>query len=479
MILTINYRAIRGDIMRLEAKIGLFVVVVLTALLTLSTQVTNIGKWGDSGYIVYAYIDDASGVEKQTNVSMNGVVVGSVKSIEIEKKRVKLALMINHNISIPLDSSVIVAQESLLGSKVINIIAGDDDSVLVADGVITESKQYASFDQTSDSINSAAKELELLIRDFRATLDDEHRRAIQEMIVAFRDVGVGLDGMISDNRANLYDAIYNFKAMSAKFGESADTINSDLPEIMARINSLTTRLDNISGSLEHSLPEAVDKFIAIEDNVSDILAENRSSLKSTLSNASEFFKSGEEAFNKVDNMLSSFTESELQMFVNSNYMSRDSYAKTYLGINYLPNPSTYYMFNVVSGNDFRKSADGIKRHEKAKTYYSLQYGKRFDDLLLRFGAIESTGGVGFDYYTNNDRLVFSGEAFDFNSQNDIRNKRAHLKAQMRYQALKHLELYAGWDNFLNPKAQNFYMGLGLRFIDHDLKYAIGAASVAK
>ena len=63
--------------------------------------------------------------------------------------------------------------------------------------------------------------------------------------------------------------------------------------------------------------------------------------------------------------------------------------------------------------------------------------------------------------------------------NDQRASRAHLKAQVRYQFLKHLEWYGGWDNFLNPNSQNVFMGLGLRFIDNDLKYTFGTASMAR
>ncbi|MDD1475245.1 MlaD family protein, partial [Dolichospermum sp. ST_sed4] len=66
--------------MKLEAKIGLFVAVALGALLFLSTQVTSLGKWGQKGYAIQAYVDDASGVEQRTNVSMNGVVIGEVEA---------------------------------------------------------------------------------------------------------------------------------------------------------------------------------------------------------------------------------------------------------------------------------------------------------------------------------------------------------------------------------------------------------------
>jgi phospholipid/cholesterol/gamma-HCH transport system substrate-binding protein len=466
--------------MKLEAKIGLFVVMALGALLFLSTQVTSLGKWGSDGYPIQAYIEDASGIEKHTHVLMNGVTIGDVEEIEIEGKRVKLTLMVNNDVKIPDDSSVVVAQESLLGSKVINIVVGDSKAFLQSGGILSQSKQYASFDQTSDSVNAAAKELELLLKDFRSTLDDEHRAAIQEMIIAFRNVGVNLDGVIVDNREDLHEAIINFRAMSAGFAQSADTVNKDLPAIMTRINSLTTRLDNISGSLEHKLPEAVDKFVNIEDNVSAILAENRSSLKTALESAGAFFKSGEEAFGKVDSMLSNFTTSELQVAMHTDYMMRDQYGKVYLGVTYLPNPETYYMFDLVSTDDYSQyDTNPPGKNIKGETYYSLQYGKRFDNTLLRFGAIESTGGVGVEFFMDHDRLKFSAEAFDFNAVNDIRGTRAHLKAQVRYQMLKHLELYGGWDNFLNPQSQNIFLGLGLRFIDNDLKYLSGTASMAR
>lgn len=464
--------------MKLEAKIGLFVVTALVALLALSTQVTSLGKWGQKGYPIEAYVDDAAGVEQATHVSMNGVVIGEVSAITIEGKQVRLTLSINEGIKIPEDSSVIVAQESLLGSKVLNIVVGDSTSMLASKGVLTQSKRYASFDQTSDSVNAAAKELELLMHDFRSTLDEEHRRAIQDAIIAFRNVGVNLDGVIVDNRDDLHAAISNFKTMSEGFAQTANTVNKDLPAIMARINSLSTRMDNISGALEHTLPEAVTKFVGIEDNVSAILIENRAGLKTTVDSASTFFKSAENAFDKVDSLLSNFTTSELQVAIHTDYMMNDQYAKTYLGVTYLPSPDTYYMLDLISTDDYSQSVLP-KKHDKGETYLSAQYGKRFDNTLLRFGAIESTGGLGVDYFMNNDKLKLSAEVFDWNAVKDVRGENPHLKMYARYQMLKHLELYGGWDNFLNSQSQNLFLGLGLRFIDNDLKYLSGATSLAR
>ncbi len=143
--------------------------------------------------------------------------------------------------------------------------------------------------------------------------------------------------------------------MSAGFAQTADTVNKDLPSIMARVDSLTRRMDNISGSLEHTLPEAVDKFIGVEDNVSAILAENRSGIRTTIDSAGTFFKSAENAFDKVDSLLSNFTTSELQVAIHTDYMIRDEYAKTYLGVTYLPNPETYYILDLLSTDDYSQT----------------------------------------------------------------------------------------------------------------------------
>ena len=76
---------------------------------------------GREGYRIEAYVEDASGLEKHTHVLMNGVTIGDVDNITIEGKKVRLTLLIDKGIDIPNDSSVIVAQESLLGSKVFRI----------------------------------------------------------------------------------------------------------------------------------------------------------------------------------------------------------------------------------------------------------------------------------------------------------------------------------------------------------------------
>ncbi|MEA1918667.1 MAG: MlaD family protein [Campylobacterota bacterium] len=464
--------------MKLEAKIGLFVVLGLFALLMLSTQVNNLGNWNQKGYKVYAYINDASGLEIHSHVSMNGVKIGEISEIAVEGRQVKLSFLIAQNVEIAKDSVIIIAQESVLGAKMVNIAQGQSPESLSDGGKIEHFKRYAAFDETSDSVNAAANELKLLMQDLREVLNEEQKENLRQTISSFRDVGKHLDLLIMENRAALAAAIENFRDMGAGFTQTANTINQDLPGIMGRIDSLTKRLDNISGALETSLPLAVDKFIAIEDNVSSVIAENRDSLNSALTSADSFFDSGQQAFDKVDSLLSNFTVSELQVGMHGEYLVRDRDSKIYLHVSYLPNPETYYLFDVISMGDYTRPGIEPSVHEKGKTYISAQYGKRFGDILMRGGVIESTGGVGVDYYADNNRFKASLELFDFNAVNDVRGENIHAKMLVNYRFLKHLEIYGGWDNFMNSESQNIFFGIGVKFIDNNLKYLLGTSAAA-
>ncbi len=465
--------------MKLEAKIGIFVILGLVALFVLSTQVTKLGSFEKEGYEISAYLDDATGLELRSKVNMNGVAIGEVSNIYIEGRRVRLVLSIQPQVRIPKDSLIVVSQESVLGAKNINILAGESSENVEENGVLKHSKQYAAFDETSDTVNEAAGELQLLLKDFRNVLDKQRQEEIKEMIGAFKDVGINLDTIVLENRAALKEAIENMRDMGAGFSQTANTVNKDLPQIMARLDSLTARLDSIALTLDKKLPVAMDKFIAIEDNVSSLIEENRDSLKDTLVSADSFFSSGEDAFSKVDSILANFTVSELQVAAKADFMVNDSAMKTTAGIVYLPNPETYYLLDMITTDDYSKKGVQPQVHDESETYISAQYGKRFDNLLLRAGMIESTGGFGVDYFANNDRWKFSVDAYDFNAVNDVRGENAHFRVGIQYRMLKHLELFGGWDNIANAESQTLYFGIGMRFVDNNLKYVLGSASGLK
>lgn len=470
--------------MKLEAKIGMFLVLGITALFILSTQVTNISRFGDDGYRISSYIDDATGLDVHSKVLMNGVKIGEVSRVLIEGRRVKIVLTIDKGVKIAEDSTMYITQESVLGAKTINLVSGISLNDLEEDGEITKFHNYAAFDQTSDSVDAAAKAIKYLMQDLRAVVGNVEGEELKKLVATFNRVGDNLDIMLLENRKELRTTIESIHTLSEKYIITADSINSDLPSILKEIKSISERLHTLSVTLDQKVPQAVDNFMKIEDNVSAIVVENRAGIKSAIDSANTLLEGVDETFTKVDDLLLSLTQSELQVGMNINYMINDSNLKSYANIAYLPNPETYYLLDIISMTDYSMSdSNGTytpsKKHDESKFLLSAQYAKRFDDLLFRGGIIELTGGLGVDYYMFNDKLKVGMELYDFNAVNDLRSVNPHMTLAMRYKFLKHLELHAGYDNFLNRDSQNIYLGLGVRFMDNNFKYILGSASLMK
>jgi phospholipid/cholesterol/gamma-HCH transport system substrate-binding protein len=72
----------------------------------------------------------------------------------------------------------------------------------------------------------------------------------------------------------------------------------------------------------------------------------------------------------------------------------------------------------------------------------------------------------------------SANVYDFNAVNDVRGTNANLTTTVRYQFFKHINAYVSANNVLNSKANSVSAGLGISFIDNDLKNLLGSAAAA-
>jgi phospholipid/cholesterol/gamma-HCH transport system substrate-binding protein len=111
---------------------------------------------------------------------------------------------------------------------------------------------------------------------------------------------------------------------------------------------------------------------------------------------------------------------------------------------------------------------------------SGQVGWQLDpSLAVRLGLFDNTGGVGADYRLT-DRILLTGEAFDFGQRRD---DNPHIRVYGEYTLRKEqprtprLFVTTGVDNALNDTA--FTFGGGVRWRDEDLKYLIGSIPLGK
>jgi phospholipid/cholesterol/gamma-HCH transport system substrate-binding protein len=445
--------------MRIEAKVGLFVVIGFVMLLGLSTQLSLVRNIGQEGYKIFVNISDASGLNIHAKVKMNGVDAGEVQAIDLDKGQVRLTIFINNGIEVPKDSTVSLQQESMLGGKIINIEAGKDAEYLSDHEAIEKTSTLASFDQTSQKIYDAADSFTELMNSANEILDEQRRNSMKESIdnlaIAMKDI----KELVSDNKLLVHDTIEGYKLLADEFTMTGKDINKWLP------------------GFEDSADQLLVEYTKAGKSLNELIGDNAKPLNKAITATEEFFATGQSALVKVDRYLASLTESELQVSMYGWAMANDGDIKVYISLVYLPEPQTYYILKVASLDDYsNRDASGNliapQLHDEGEYRFTAEYGKRFNSILARAGLQDSTGSAGLDYFGKNDRLKISWSIFDLNAINDVRGVNPHMHLGLKYELTKHVNFFAGVDNFINSEAMNFYMGLGMEFVDDHLKYFI-------
>ncbi|ACM92905.1 mce related protein [Nautilia profundicola AmH] len=464
--------------MRNEVKVGVFIFLGLLSLIFLTLQVNSLQDFNKKGYTIYALIGDASGLAKKAKVKMRGVEIGSVEDLELENSHVKLKLLIKKGVKIPKNSVVTLAQDNFLGGKYVKIIPSQSYVFYKAGDVITRYVNTTSMDDVMANINTAVDDIKVLIKKLNRTLDEKTIANIKETIANIKDSSITLKSVLKTADNKLPVLLDNANDLVLEYKKAGVTLNNRLPSILDKTDSLLTKFNKTGDTINAKLDKLMDEYIKLGENANNILNDNKQGIKEAVASAKDFFVSGGESFKKIDNYLSSLSKSQILVDIQSNFMARDDYFKTSAYIAYLPVPTKYYILGVTSAKDFSDLSKINLDHQEDKVYISAEYGKRFDDLLLRGGIIENTGGIGFDYFLNHDKVKLSGEVYDFNAVNDVRGDKPHLTFKGTYLYLKHIQFMGGVDNILNTDARTFFLGIGVKFKDNDLKTILGGGATS-
>ena len=166
------------------------------------------------------------------------------------------------------------------------------------------------------------------------------------------------------------------------------------------------------------------------------------------------------------------------------YLTKPKDTKGQFYVTLQPSPEKYYILGIVSDPVGRvrtiettTTTGGIstvKKEEEVekKIEFTALFGRRFNNLAMRLGMIETTFGFGADYFLFKDKARITADIWDF-SNDEAGSKNPHLKVGLEYFIYKNLFITAGGDNLLNKKRRGAYVGAGLKFEDEDFKYLFG------
>lgn len=487
-----------------EAKVGLFVLVGLIILGYMSVQVGKQTLGLKRGYTLEVFFDNAAGLDRDASVQIAGVEVGRVESIILKEGKALVRLRITPGVKLEKDAIAAIKTHGILGDKYIELHPGTHgETYLTAGERISRTERQTDIDRMLNQLSLIADDVRGVTSSLNRVLAGQAgEEAITSILTNTKELTRNLNHVIVSNEAALHAALENTRQLTSnlnrvvtqndeKVGQVLDTLKSasiEMEKTFAALNEITGGINRGEGTLGQLIKDrgAADKLnqtLASIQEVSQKINEGRGSI-GKLVNDDETVRNLNEGLTGLNRYVNKAEQFRTFLSYRGEYLFDKNEAKSYLDLRIQPKEDKFYIVGVVSDPKGRRTTKDVtvggvttrtEEWDRDGLLFNAQIGKRYRDLVLRGGLFESTGGIGVDYLTLNDKLKFSFEAFGFG-----RDRRAHLKAGAEYRLFRHLYLSAGWDDFISDQDnRSIYGGFSIRFEDDDLKYMLTTTPIPK
>ncbi len=484
-------------------KVGLLVVGSIAAFVGFLGIVSTRSLSRSDAYQVHAYFDDVLGLEPKSPVQIAGIDVGRIQSITLENGKAKVTMEVDGPIELYEDAAVEKIAISLLGDYKLAIEPGSRATPRLTDGgQIRRVKSLSNVDAIVAEVREMSEAmkklvagtpgqpapLEQIVNDVQGSASAA-RKILEEVSVNIGDNTSKLDNILAnierftgdlkdisaDKDREIEAIVKDVRALTSSARNTAETVEKivagqNREDISESVKSLKQTLDNMNRSLEN-VAEITDRIKNGEGTVGKLI--NDQSIHENLAETVE-------GLNSIVGGLST-----LQTWVNlrSEFHFRAGAAKNYVQFIIQPQEDKFYIFEVVDDprgvrevfiEDVETTSPepgrAFQYRERRTTTvdglnFSLMFAKRFYWLTLRFGIIEGSGGIGTNIQLLDNRLEFFVDLNRFGE--DARYPR--LKALALLEVLPHVYLHGGVDDPFNTGTVDFYLGMGVRFNDEDLK----------
>ncbi|MFH1529626.1 MAG: MlaD family protein [Pseudomonadota bacterium] len=274
-------------------------------------------------------------------------------------------------------------------------------------------------------------------------------------------------------------------------GQTLDNFKTISEEALAVIGRSKGDVETSLGTLKGTLAAAQGSIGKLDEVLDDVRAVTRDvrAGKGTIGRLltdDKLIGQVEEVVDDTASFIKQYTLMQTHVQMSSAWYWNQQAARTAFELRFQPKDDKYYLFQLV--DDPRGSTKqtttvtqtndpalpSVLKENETRTTSSLkftfQFAKRWYFLTGRFGIMENTGGAGVDFTFFRDRLDFQFDLFDFAMDHNPR-----LRTQVAFEVIRHLFLYGGVDDLVNPRMRDYYFGAGLRFTDEDIRSLLMAA----
>ncbi len=125
----------------MEFLVGIFMIAGFGTFGYLTLQLGEVSLFSSKNYTVIAQFDNIAGVKKGASIQVAGVEVGMVSRIWLDEDGIaNVALDIDNDVQVSVDSMASVKSQGLIGDKFIAISLGGDEDLFKDGDVLTETE---------------------------------------------------------------------------------------------------------------------------------------------------------------------------------------------------------------------------------------------------------------------------------------------------------------------------------------------------
>jgi phospholipid/cholesterol/gamma-HCH transport system substrate-binding protein len=508
------------------AKVGVVMLIALAVMGYFVLKIEDVSlSRSRSMRQLKATFDDVAGLDDESAVRIAGVRKGHVTDIKVlPDGRAQVTMKVDDDVPLHANAQAKVANLGMLGEKYIELDPGTAAAPVLPQGdVALRGTQPASFDDITDQISAIATDVKAITSSMRTVLGGpQGQQRLDQIVGNVQAITMEMRALIAANRSNMDATLANTKAIT-------DHLRVEIPRLANSIESVANQLSGTVGENRTELREVITNLRGLSTDLRTT-AENLNAITGKMKSGegtmgkllysdeahdklTSALSSVESGVTELKNTLGRVSRMQLDLGIKADYLAGlgdtqevggvknelDGNARSTVGIRLVPNPDINRFYNIELSQDPRgrrrdkttvetvtdagtgASATTVTKQTKFDNSYlvSAQAGWTLDNIAVRVGLFDSTGGVGADYKYG-DRITLTGEAFDFGKRRD---DNPHIRLFGEYTFRKEQKLSprlfitTGVDNALNDTA--FILGGGIRWRDEDLKYLLGSLPVGK
>lgn len=451
-------------------KVGLLTLIAIASVVVMSLKITQ-NQSGFGKHVQYQTIlSDASGIFEKTPIKVAGINAGRIKSIELEGNQALLTFEIIEKIKITPSAKLKIKSVGLLGDKFIDMDLGDQKGDRLAENSMIITEGGEGLDNLAKDASAVLKDVKSITESIKQALkDDQGNNVIKNIVKNINDMTESLRRVTDTNEEKVNRIIDDLEALSSQLAHETDRYQKD--SLMADLSKVGPIMDKVDATVS-DLRVIVADVKDGKGTVGKLLRDD-----AVVDQVSQTLSSVNRLVNRINNI-----EADIGLSTGANTRTGSD---TRFDLDIYPAPERFFRLGLVtnefgpqtetktdtytSTNGGAETKTSVRKINKSAFKFNFQIGRRIQRWSLRAGIIESTGGVGIDYFIPDYGIRTGLELFDYQKRAGA-NLRFYSEIKLWNVLFTRL---AGEDLISKDGSQSATISLGLRFTDQDLVALLG------